>query len=166
MYGMNGKSAKISGPQPLPSTFFSLLHSTIRCFIIWTNEERRNGSWLFRRPKLTLSCSAKGEEGSVIFCQKMEVVTWMPEPPYWMAGQSKEWWQNSVYIFLGPFLCVCVCARKPILCIMVYIIANRTQVMYLLFLLIGCIGYTSSSVQVYIFDFELVWSKGQLAELH
>jgi hypothetical protein len=29
MDGMNGKSAKISGPQPLPSTFFSLLHSTI-----------------------------------------------------------------------------------------------------------------------------------------
>jgi hypothetical protein len=38
---MNGKSAKISGPRPLPSTFFSLLHSTIRRFIVWTNEELR-----------------------------------------------------------------------------------------------------------------------------
>jgi hypothetical protein len=26
MDGMNAKSAKISGPRPLPSTFFSLLH--------------------------------------------------------------------------------------------------------------------------------------------
>jgi hypothetical protein len=33
------KSAKISGPRPLPSTFFSLLHSTTRRFIVWTNEE-------------------------------------------------------------------------------------------------------------------------------
>jgi hypothetical protein len=39
MYGMNGKSTKISGPRPLPSTFFSLLHSAIRRFIVWTNEE-------------------------------------------------------------------------------------------------------------------------------
>jgi hypothetical protein len=38
---MNGKSAKISGPRPLPSTFFSLLHSTIRRFIVWTIEEQR-----------------------------------------------------------------------------------------------------------------------------
>jgi hypothetical protein len=29
MDGMNGKSAKITGPRPLPSIFFSLLHSTI-----------------------------------------------------------------------------------------------------------------------------------------
>jgi hypothetical protein len=41
MDGMNGKSAKISGPRPLPSTFFSLLQSTIRRFIVWTNEEQR-----------------------------------------------------------------------------------------------------------------------------
>jgi hypothetical protein len=40
MDGMNGKSAKISGPRPLPSTFFSLLHSSIRRFIVWTNEQR------------------------------------------------------------------------------------------------------------------------------
>jgi hypothetical protein len=41
MDGMNGKSATISGPWPLPSTFFSLLHSTIRRFTVWTNEEQR-----------------------------------------------------------------------------------------------------------------------------
>jgi hypothetical protein len=29
MDGMNGKSAKISGPRPLPSTFFSLLQSSL-----------------------------------------------------------------------------------------------------------------------------------------
>jgi hypothetical protein len=39
MDGMNGKSAKISGPRPLPSTLFSLLHSTTRRFIVWTIEE-------------------------------------------------------------------------------------------------------------------------------
>jgi hypothetical protein len=39
MDGINGKSPKISWPRPLPSTFFSLLHSTTRLFIVWTNEE-------------------------------------------------------------------------------------------------------------------------------
>jgi hypothetical protein len=41
MDGINSKSAKISGPRPLPSTFFSLLNSTIRRFIVWTYEEQR-----------------------------------------------------------------------------------------------------------------------------
>jgi hypothetical protein len=40
MDGMNGKSAKISGPRPLPSTFFSLLQCTNWRFIVWTNEEQ------------------------------------------------------------------------------------------------------------------------------
>jgi hypothetical protein len=41
MDGMNGKSAKISGPRPLASAFLSLFHSTIRHFVVWTNEEQR-----------------------------------------------------------------------------------------------------------------------------
>jgi hypothetical protein len=40
---------------------------------------------------------------SVIFPQKMVLVTWMPEPPYRMAGQSKKIAaERCVYIFGAP----------------------------------------------------------------
>jgi hypothetical protein len=42
----------------------------------------------------------------VISSQKMVLVTWMPEPPYRMARESKKpVAKRCVYIFLGP-LCV------------------------------------------------------------
>jgi hypothetical protein len=94
MDGMNGKSAKISGPRPLPSTIFSLLHSTIRRFIVWTNEEtRRNGVWLFRRPKLTLSCSAEGKEGRKEYIGIYVI-------------------HVCVFVFVFVRACVCVCVWR------------------------------------------------------
>jgi hypothetical protein len=42
MHEINGKSAKISGPRPLPSTFFPLLHSTIHAS---SSEQMNREKW-------------------------------------------------------------------------------------------------------------------------
>jgi hypothetical protein len=61
---MNGKSAKNKWTTTssihifLTSLFY---HSTLHRLNKWRTE--RNGGWLFRRPKLTLSYSAEGKEG-------------------------------------------------------------------------------------------------------
>jgi hypothetical protein len=41
----------------------SFYHSTLHRLNKWRT--KRNGGWLFRTPKLTLSCSAEGKEGQI-----------------------------------------------------------------------------------------------------
>jgi hypothetical protein len=44
---------------------------------------------------------------SVIFPQKMVLVTWMPVPPFWMADSQSKWQWNAVYsytFFLGSYI--------------------------------------------------------------
>jgi hypothetical protein len=80
MAGMNKNSTKISGPRPLPYTFFSVLHSTIRRFIVWTNEEQRGmeADYSGGQSSPWAVASRRKNEVSII------IITWRVTTHYWI----------------------------------------------------------------------------------
>jgi hypothetical protein len=112
MDGMNGnKWATTSSIHILLTSLF--YHSTLHRL----NKKRteRNGGWLSRRPKLTLSCSAEGKEGRklrVSFSTNKESILnckiyWIPKIINYLSHKylfySSHWMNTTILNCLPPY---------------------------------------------------------------